>query len=138
MQSKIKIGIVLTLSALSFAFGRYSVKEKVVTVTKEVIKEKEQDKHRVTVITKKPSGEETTTITEDTKTQTDTKSLDITKEVDQGKKVMTNISALAGIDFNTKKEAYGLSASREFLGPVTIGAYGMTNGIVGISIGVNF
>lgn len=134
---KLKIIISLALLILAFAFGRYSVKQTTAVVTKEVEKEKQQDKHKVTVITKK-NGEETTTITEDTKTHTDTNSLDIVKEITQGKSSMINISGLAGMDINSKQPVYGLSASKEFLGPVTLGAFFLTNKTVGVSIGVNF
>ena len=33
---------------------------------------------------------------------------------------------------------YGISANKEFIGPITIGAFGLTNGTIGLSIGVNF
>jgi hypothetical protein len=33
---------------------------------------------------------------------------------------------------------YGISVHREFIGPITLGAFGLTNGTVGLSIGVNF
>lgn len=50
-----------------------------------------------------------------------------------------NLSALVANDFTAiPKPLYGLSISKEFLGPITVGAFGLTNGVVGLSLGYNF
>lgn len=51
-----------------------------------------------------------------------------------------NVSALVGNDFSRGvfKVVYGVSVSKEVLGPVTVGIYGLTSGTVGVSIGLNF
>ena len=51
-----------------------------------------------------------------------------------------NVSALVGNDFSKGIgfPAYGVSVTKQILGPVTVGAFGLTTGVVGISIGLNF
>jgi len=50
-----------------------------------------------------------------------------------------NVSALVGTDpMNSFKPLYGFSVSKQFIGPVTIGLWGLTNSTVGISLGLNF
>lgn len=51
-----------------------------------------------------------------------------------------NVSVLAGIDFSSAvpKPTYGVSINKEFIGPITVGVFGLTNGTIGASIGVNF
>lgn len=50
-----------------------------------------------------------------------------------------NVSLLIANDFDTRmKPEYGVSFTKEFIGPITIGGFGLTNGILGVSIGFNF
>jgi hypothetical protein len=92
---------------------------------------KEHD-HEVTVIVEDPSGKKTTTITKDTTR----KSKEVVKTIVKPK---VNVSALAGVSTtDSRKPVYGISVSKEFIGPITLGAFGLTNGIIGISVGVNF
>ena len=50
-----------------------------------------------------------------------------------------NISALVGVDLpNSLKPLYGASFTKQFLGPISIGAWGLTNGTLGVSVGINF
>ena len=130
-----------------FAAGRYSVQSPTIK-TKESIDvntdiKKAKDTHKVTTIIKDPkTGEEITTITEDTKENTDKTKESVTK-IDQTitppKTGTVNISALGAMDFGgTFKPAYGVSVSKEFIGPITVGAFGLTNGVIGLSLGLNF
>ena len=85
---------------------------------------------------KDKSGREETVTTIDSKTDTKVKQ----SEIKPIKSAKTNISALAGNDFSKSipKPIYGVSFSREFIGPITIGAFGFNNGVIGVSIGLNF
>lgn len=52
----------------------------------------------------------------------------------------TNISLLISNDFSRSRITpdYGMAFSREVLGPVTIGLFGLTNKTLGVSVGLNF
>lgn len=105
-----------------------------VSQTKTEIREVNHTK-TIIVTVKEPNGTEktTTTIDSETKSQTNT-SMKIAKSN------KTNISLLASNDFSNSliKPVYGLSASRELIGPITVGVFGLTNKTIGISIGINF
>ena len=139
-----KIIISLLVLLATFAAGRYSNDQanvKTVTQTNTETQEAEhKNVHEVEVITKSPTGAVTETITTDTSTQVQT-------AVQSSSKTATvtapppsiNISALVGTSIHSfGTPVYGLSAQKELLGPVIIGAFGLTNGTVGVSIGLNF
>lgn len=140
---------ILALTA-SFAVGRYSVSQppavtKVDDIKKDIIKDVDSDKHKetTTVIEKDPDGKTktTTTVTEDTTTK---KHVDTTIEKHEDLTITPtirdtlNVSALIGADFRQKDPVYGVSVTKQFLGPVTIGIFGLTNYTVGLSVGLNF
>lgn len=50
----------------------------------------------------------------------------------------TNVSALFGTSIHDLQPIYGISVTQEVLGPVTLGAFGMSNGTVGLSLGWSF
>ncbi len=145
MTTQIKIGLGVFLLALSFAAGRLSaakpeVKTDVVTKTDDTQHEV-KDTQTKTVIVKQPNGTETTT----TETNTVTKILTVdvgnteTKTDVIPPKVSTlNISVLAGENFSTHQEAFGLSITKKVLGPVSAGVWGINNGMIGVSLGLSF
>ncbi len=96
-----------------------------------------QDHTKTTIITvKKPDGSSTTTETIDSKLKTKTDTL---TQIPTVNKPRVNISAIIAEDLKNKTvPAYGLSFTKEFIGPITLGAFGLTNGTIGLSIGVNF
>lgn len=147
MNLKTKVIIIIVGLAATFAAGRYSVSS-VDTKSKEVVKtdtqkDTTQDTKKTTTIEKTPDGKEITTIQEETVTNTH-KSTDkvdqsSTSVVAQPRKTL-NISGLAAMDFSghIPTPVYGASISKEILGPITIGAIGLTNGVIGVSIGLDF
>lgn len=144
LSLKSKIIIVCAPLILAFALGRYtapSVPNSTIDTKTETNKKTDTDTHKVTVITKDPkTGSETTTITEDTKTNTKTNTdTQIDKTVTAPKTSVINISALAGLDTGRGfVPTYGISANKELIGPITVGAFGLTNGTIGVSLGINF
>lgn len=141
------VEILLVFTALLFfGLGRFSIAPPNIKtteiLTEDIKKEKDQDKHIVTIITKDCStGKETTTITEDdTIREKETKRVvdQLYESVTQQTRKTLNISGLAGLDTLDKRLVYGASINKEVLGPVTLGAYGLTNGVLGLSIGINF
>lgn len=152
-----QILVVVGVFALGLAVGRYSLPAKVVTkeVVKVEIKEvekkvtnKHNDKTVVIVETKKPDG---TVVTEkrivdksttDTKTDTstDTKSESNKETTKEYAKNQYSIRALVGKDFTnfSAPMVYGAAFDRKFFGPITVGVFGFTNGLGGVSVGLNF
>lgn len=145
MNTQTKIGLSALALAVAFASGRYSTQGSTTKTieTKKIDAEisTDRDTHKKTVITKAKDGSEVTTITEDTtavikERQDET---DRTATTTTAKSSRLNISALAGTQFpNLLKPVYGASISKEFIGPVTVGLWTLTNGTVGISVGLNF
>lgn len=161
-------GMIVTALLIGVAFGRYTLPAKIVTKTetvtveKEVIKNvettsKDTNKDRELIVTEtvKPDGTKIIEkhyvnkdqIKEDTTkvgTTTDVKSSDTkTSIVETNAKNDWNISALAtkshtDDDMFKGSLSYGVHVQRRILGPISIGAFGLTNRTAGISIGVSF
>ncbi len=130
---------------VAFALGRYSAPDaeisKTISATTDTQKHVDKDTHEVIEETKKPDGTITTRKTIDINAHTDTKKIekDITTETVTAKGGKVQVSALAGIDgFRSLTPIYGASFSKEILGPISAGVFGMTNGILGVSIGITF
>lgn len=119
-----------TMLILAMVFGMYRLGHPPTDTTKT-----QEDNHTVTTIvtTKEPNGTTKTIETIDSKTKTKT-----VVQAPQAKKL--NVSVLVANDFSqsTPKLLYGVSVTKEVLGPITIGLFGLTNGTVGGSIGINF
>ena len=146
MTTKHKIGIVVVSLLVAFAAGRYSAHAPAVKTTSVAVVDTAIDTtretHKKTVITKSPNGIETTTITENTdvlseKRQDET--LKTSTTVTPARVGTLNLSALAGVRTTDRfLPVYGLSVSKEIIGPVTAGLWGLTSGTVGVSVGINF
>ena len=149
MKPKAIVAISVVSLCLAFALGRYSVDPPAITkvedTKKDLVKDIDRDTHKeITTVTEKdPDGKTktTTTVTEDTSTKKH-EDLTIDKHEDltitPTKRSTLNISALAGIDVRQKTAIYGAAVNKEILGPVTLGVFGLTNGTVGVSVGINF
>lgn len=133
------VGLLLLIGA--YAVGRWASPEKVITKTVTVEVEKKQEKTN-TVIVKvtKPDGTVTETTTTNTETNTETKTKDKSETIVQNKKQSLHISALAGLDVTNPAGGFvfGAHVSKQILGPVSIGLFGLTNKTVGASIGLSF
>jgi hypothetical protein len=133
----------------AFASGRYSVQAPTVKtqVTQQATTDTQADKdtHRetTTITEKQPDGvvKTTTKVTEDIVAKKDTESkIDtrIQQTVTPPEVNMLNISLLAGIDFSRQVPVYGASINKQLLSVFTIGAFGLSNGTIGASVGLNF
>lgn len=151
MSNKI---LALAVILVSFAAGRYSA----TSTTKEIKHDelvkvdtelhKERDMHTTTRVRtiKEPSGVVTTESVVETTVSAHTDSIvqatdsvhDTSVTISKSNAPKTNISALASVDFKEFKPIYGVSVSKEVLGPVTIGLFGFSSGMLGISVGVSF
>lgn len=127
----------LVSAGLATALTHYyfpSIQTKTVEVQKEVV---QNDIHTTTHTITQPNGiVDTTTVTDDhSKTsESDSKTAIVIKQP------TWNVSGLVANDFSKGVilPAYGVSVSKEILGPFSIGAFGLTNGTIGLSLGVNF
>jgi hypothetical protein len=145
IPSKNQIIIVIVLIAASFAVGRYSARaNKTVVQTTQAKTDEEKDTHTRTTITdtKKPDGTDTKVEIIDQVQNDDTQSTATsqTQTTITSKSSILNISVLGANDFHAGLFAptYGLSVTKEVLGPVTVGAFGLMNGTIGVSVGLNF
>ena len=124
------------------AAGYYMKPAKVVTVQ---VTQKNTDivkrDNTVTTITqtKRPDGTAVTVTTITDKNTTDANSSTHTadKTTETRTEGATTVSALVGVDFG-RGLAYGASVQHQILGPLNIGAFGLTNGVMGVSIGIRF
>jgi len=146
ISNKIILLLALILALTFFALGRYtSTQAKTVTQTQTKVDETTHDTvktHETVTEKKSKDGTDTIVTVIDTAAQANTKiDLDTqSKSIITKASPRTNISALAATSIHNPfgPPQYGLSVNREVLGPITIGAFGLTGGTFGISIGLNF
>lgn len=151
---EILAGVVLIVVA--FAIGRYTGPEHIKTVTKIVTVQTDsktddsqvEDHKKVTIVdVTSPDGTntKTTTVVDDKDTQD--KSTDTSKTTtDESKSVEVTksspkiqVSALAARNLsNFASPIYGGMVSKSILGPITLGAFGLSDKTVGLSIGLMF
>lgn len=161
LTTRNKIIIVTSGMILSFAAGRWLTPVKIKTETKIVTIEKKvedkkisstDDKHIKTTITEvhKPDGTQTkTTVTEDTSVaqlkvddnkQDDVKSTSDTTKTITKESSKLHISALLGVNVLNPSSglSYGALVSKDIVGPLNIGLFGLSTGQAGASVGVSF
>lgn len=144
--SRLQIALAAGVCLLCFALGRFSANSPPNTKVAENTKIDDQinkDTHKttVTVTKQEPSGEKITTTTTNVDTVVaENKKTDsiTTTEVTQNKQPSINLSALVGVDIKDFTPVYGASAQKRFLGPITLGLFGLTNGNFGVSVGLEF
>lgn len=142
MTLKTQILISVCVLAGAFAAGRYSVNPPKTVSTDVATQETDKNTHTetTTITKKKPTGEEETITTIVKDTNSTSKSSDIKEvTVTPTKRSTLNVSALIGVSsFTNFTPTYGISVNKEFLGPITLGVWGLTSGTAGVSIGLNF
>lgn len=153
------IGLIVAL-AVAFASGRYLTPTKTITETrivevekksgsKNTDKEVKKTKTTTTTVVIRPDGtrEETTVVVEGYESDTSSKEKEKseTSKSDENRKEViktvgrTRISALAGFTpFSITAPVYGAHVSSQLLGPISVGAFGLTSGVVGVSLGLDF
>ena len=131
-----KLLVVFLVLVGVFYCGRYSVTREGVKKIDIKTETKDTETKKVTTITKNKEGEVKTVIVEDTKSKTK----DVSKAVSiasPGKTI--NISLLAAYNFKEPGlPIYGIMVSKQVFGPVTAGVFGLTNGTLGVSVGMEF
>lgn len=138
------LGVLLCGVGLGYALLPKKVEIKTVVVESKQ-SEAERNKHKETTTTEvvKPDGtkETVTKTTEDTSTQ---KTVTSDTRTEREKTVVYGgppfgVRILAGTDFSVGKSIdYGVSVDKRVLGPITVGAFGFSGGVVGLSMGLQF
>ena len=129
------LGAALIIFLLGYGTARYTTPIKTVTVEKQVVVE-HKDVVTKTVETKKPDGTITTTTIVQDKSTTDTKS--DTKDATVFAKPSYKVDGLIGYSWKDARQVYGAQIQKRFAGPVYLGAWGLNNGSVGVSVGIEF
>lgn len=87
-----------------------------------------------------PKQTQVVTVTDSDKTIIEDKRVEsVTRDAPVAKSKI-HISALAGLDLSLSapRPIYGASISKDFIGPISIGAWGLTNGSAGVILGISF
>lgn len=133
---RIYIISLLVIAGLSAATTRYyfpQVQSKTVTVEHEV---EHNNIITVTHTIREPSGtvDTTTTVTDhSTKIDQNIQTAVVSKQLDW------HVGAQVGMDVHKGLiPIYGVSLDRRIIGPVTVGGFGLTNGTIGVSVGLSF
>jgi mannose/fructose-specific phosphotransferase system component IIA len=125
---------------VSYATGRYMSPEKIKTEVKTVEVEKVVTKveHKTVKIKENKDGSKETIIVTDSRagSTTNIRSQDKTKELTVRDKI--NVSLLAGNSLPISAPIFGASVQKNFIGPITLGAWVLTNKTGGLSVGLNF
>lgn len=144
-----KVVLVLAAILAAYGYGRVSAPVKIETVTKTVevdtkteVKKTDKDTHKTIKVVETPDGtkvtetvEDTTTTRKTASTETDKTSTDTESKTTYGS-AKVSILGLYGVDLTGGVPKYGAAISKPFLGPVSLGAFYLTPGVIGLQLGV--
>jgi hypothetical protein len=134
--------LAVLLAAVSYSAGRYLGRPAEVKTETKVDQVAVVDTHQQETITetKRPDGTDIK-VTQITTVKDETDKVDTDVKTDTViAKPKINLSLLATTSTHDPLGApvYGISMSKEFIGPVTLGLFGLANGTIGVLLGVNF
>jgi hypothetical protein len=146
---KIKSISIIIVIVVSFIVGRYSAPEKIKIEEKKVVAEAEKvfidnqvETAKTTTSISKPDGTlytrtKTTTKAKESASKQLTRSEDLSKNTEIINRSGVTVSVLAASNFSSLlTPTYGVSVSKPIIGPIVIGAFGLVNGTVGLSLGL--
>jgi GH15 family glucan-1,4-alpha-glucosidase len=138
MSLKQQLIAAVLLAVVSFAFGRYSNMKPEVTQKIEAAKDVEtvkNTKKTITTVKDKDGNEKTVTVIDST---TDTKAKEVFNSSTQTKALPKYHAVyMLGID-KDENHTQGVMISANFIGPVTLGVFGMNNKNYGFTLGLDF
>lgn len=149
--TKVLAGIAAIL--LAVAFGYYFAPEKTKTITKEVVVEKkvvekvkETNKRKTKVVITRPDGTKEEREIEEEITRDEDRTIDSRKEkkvvIEEKTKSSSrlHIAALSSVNVRSGSfvPVYGAAVSKDVLGPINVGVFGLTDGTAGVSVGISF
>lgn len=144
------IEIVIALMIISFFVGRYSAPEKIKIQEKIVTAEAEKfalenqvDTAKTVTKIDKPDGTHFTrtkfvSTAKKTASTEKVKSSELDKKTEITNRSGVTVSLLAGLNLSSLLTAptYGISVNKPILGPIVVGAWGLMNGSIGLSLGL--
>ncbi len=139
-MSKIQEIVVVVFMILAFLLGYGFRNAQVTSTTTQTAETETGHVVETTTTSKQPNGDVKVVRTVDSTTKTKINEKNETKAVKSNGSGVT-VSALGGYDFSKPKALtplYGVSVTKQVLGPITIGAFGLTNGVLGLSLGYSF
>jgi hypothetical protein len=128
----------LLLLVVCFYLGRYTAPTKVETKTVAVEVEKVKTNQNVVIVEKINKDGSRVKITQSSSqtyknTETSVKNSKVVEN-----KPSVNIHAMAGLDvLNPKGVVVGVHANKQILGPISLGVFGFTNNVIGLSLGMS-
>jgi len=143
MVTKATILAVFVSFALGALLGRYSLPAKVITKTETVtLRDSNKIDHSVTTVTTEKHKDGTETVVAVTHNDIDTVSHSASDSKAEKDIVYDTkrwgINALMAYPGLHSTPTYGVSVTYRLLGPLSIGALGLSNGTLGMSVGVVF
>lgn len=138
--SKRPITVICILCIMVFALGYYVAERRCgkSDTSKVVVDSTTTKKETKVKVIKAPDGTETTetTVTDEVKDVTSVKERVLESKASSSQ---IHIQALAGIDTTDNfTPVYGAAISKDLIGPVSVGVFGLTNGVYGVTLGVSF
>lgn len=141
MTLKYQLLGLLAVGIGGFAAGHFLLPSKIVRTKTVVVYRERQDTSVIhTTTTKKPDGS-SVTVTEVAKhVTTDTHSTAAAKEVTTYDTAKLRVAVIAASTLSNSflSPSYGVHVSYQVLGPIEIGALGLSNGLFGLSLGIRF
>jgi hypothetical protein len=133
-------GLILGALILAFVAGKYTNKSTDIKTTTTDNKLVDTKTVETEVETKKKDGTIQTVITTDTVQSTKDKSTTDTATTVKSSTTKWSVNAMVAEDLTSilSGPKYGVSVTRQLIGPINVGAFGFTNGLVGVSLGVSF
>lgn len=154
METKSIVLLALGTLLVGVVAGRYLAPTKVITEVKTVEVEKKtkevdtnKTKHTTVKEVIKPDGTKTTETetTEETSQQAkskETQSIATDSKTEttyrQPRTTVSILAARSSGSITSLEIFYGASVTHNILGPINVGAFGFTNGVVGVSLGLTF
>lgn len=126
-----KYTLILVATAVAFSAGRFSAPKAKV----EEKKSQAVDTHETIVVVKRPDGSSTTSTVIDSHRKTDSQT--ITTPQKAGGLTISALIAMQSADRGFRP-LYGMEISKQVLLNTRIGIFGLTDGTVGISLGLDF
>lgn len=139
MTTRLKLLIGVLLVLIGYAFGYYTLPEKVVTKTVTDVKTVTVTQHDVeTVVVNKPDGTTETKIIDHSTDTTKSEDTSVSTKTIENGKPNWKVSVQGSTKHPELQYFYGAQVERRILGPIFVGAFGNVDKTVGLTVGLEF